>query len=68
MVTGYCVTMKALAAAAFGSRWSYVMIMLYEDMLRLLWLHYGYVVAAALAAASARRETVFLAAVPAKKK
>ena len=39
LVTGYCVTVKALAAAAFGSHWS-DMIMLYEVM---LWLCYGFI-------------------------
>ena len=43
-------TMKALAAAALGLHWSNIMVM--------LWLHYGYVVAAAMAAVSARRGAV----------
>ena len=47
-------TMKALAAAALGVRWSNVMVM--------LWLHYGYVVATAMAAASVRRGCVTAAA------
>ena len=47
--------MKALAAAASGLHWSDIMVMLYEVM---LWLCYGYVMAAAIAVASARREAV----------
>ena len=47
--------MKALTAAAWGLCWSDIMIMLYEVM---FWLHYGYVMAVATAAASARREAV----------
>ena len=38
LVMGYCVTMKALAAAAFGSQWSDNMIMLYEVI---LWVCYA---------------------------
>ena len=60
MVTGYfvqyaCVNfaMKALESAALGLRWSNIMAMFCETM---LWLRYGYVVAAAVA--SARREAV----------
>ena len=49
-------TMKALAAAAaLGQHWSGNMVMLYEVM---FWLHYGYVMAVATAAASARREAM----------
>ena len=47
--------MKALAAAASGLHWSDLMVMLNEVM---LWLCYGYVTAAAIAVASARREAV----------
>ena len=47
--------MKPLAAAALGLHWSDVMVMLYEVM---LWLPYGYVMAAAMAAKSARRKAV----------
>ena len=47
--------MRALAAAASGLHWSGIMVMLYEII---LWLHYGYVVAAALTAVSARRKAV----------
>ena len=63
MVTDYFVrytcmsfAMKALAAAALGLHWSDFVIMSYEVMLRLC---YGYVAAAATAAASGRREAVF---------
>ena len=45
--------MKALAAAALVLHWSDIIVTLYEVM---LWLRYGYVMAAATAAASARRE------------
>lgn len=62
MVTGYfvqyaCVnfTMKALESAALGLHWSNIAAMLCEILLR---LHYGYVVAAAMAVASARKEAV----------
>ena len=55
LVVGYCVqyacmsfTMEALAATSLGLHWSYIV----------LWLCYGYVVATATAAASARREAV----------
>ena len=48
-------TMKALAAAASGPHWSNIMDMLYEVM---LWLCYGYVMAAAMAAVSTRGEAV----------
>ena len=48
-------TTKSLAAAALGLDWSDIMIMLCEVI---LWLCYGYVVAAATAAVSARREAV----------
>ena len=41
-------TMEALAATSLGLHWSYIV----------LWLCYGYVVATATAAASARREAV----------
>ena len=44
---------KALAAAAVVLHWSDIIVTLYEVM---LWLRYGYVMAAATAAASARRE------------
>ena len=47
--------MKALTAAALGLCWSDIMIMLYEVM---LWLDYDFVMVAALAAVSARREAV----------
>ena len=58
--------MKALASAESGLHWSGIMVMLYEVMLCLcygytmvmLWLHYGYVMAATPAAASARRDAV----------
>ena len=63
MVTDYFVrytcmsfAMKALAAAALGLHWSDFVIMSYEVILRLC---YGYVAAAATAAASGRREAVF---------
>ena len=49
-------TMRALAAAASGLHWSGIMVMLYEII---LWPHYGYVVAAALTAVSARRKAVW---------
>ena len=55
------VTMKALTAAVAGLHWSNTMVSSYEVMLRLC---YGYVVAAAMGSASAKRETV-MAAVPA---
>ena len=48
-------TTKSLAAAALGLDWSDIMIMLCEVI---LWLCYGYVVAAATAAVLARREAV----------
>ena len=48
-------TMKPLAAAALGLHWSDIMVMLYEVM---LWLPYGYVMAAAMAAKSAKRKAV----------
>ena len=48
-------TMKALAAAALGQHWRGIMVMLYEVM---FWLHYGYIMAVATAAASARREAM----------
>ena len=48
-------TTKSLAAAALGLDWSDIMIMLCEVI---LWLCYGYVVAAATAAVFARREAV----------
>lgn len=55
---GYCVwyacirfTVEAVAATALGLHWSNIMIMLYELV---LWLLYGYVVAIAMVAASAR--------------
>ena len=47
------VTTKTLAAATLGLHCSNSMIMLYKVM---LWLYYAYVVAAAIAAVSARRE------------
>ena len=47
------VNMKALAAISLGLHWSNIMVMLCEVV---LWLHYGYFMAAATAAASARRE------------
>ena len=47
------VTMKALAA--LGLPWSGIMVMLREIM---LWLLFGYVMTAAVAAVSARREAV----------
>ena len=47
--------MKALAVAALGLHWGNIMVMLYEVI---LWLCYGYVVAAATAAVSERRESV----------
>ena len=63
MVTGYLVwfacmsfTMKALDTAALGLHWSNIMVMLHEVMFWLLWLCYGYVVSAAMAAAPVRRE------------
>ena len=63
MATGYFVqytkgmsfSMKALTAAALELRWSNIMVMLNEVTLRLC---YGCVMAAATAAASARREAV----------
>ena len=45
-------TMKALAVAALGLHWGNIMVMLYEVI---LWLCYGYGVAAAIAAVSERR-------------
>ena len=48
-------TATALAAAASGLPWSDVVMLLHEA---LFWLHYGYVVAAAMAAALARREAL----------
>ena len=48
-------TMKALAAAALGQHWSGNLVMLYEVM---LWLHYSYVMAVTMVAASARREAM----------
>ena len=47
--------MKALGAAALGLHWRDIMVMLYEVM---LWLPYGYVMAAAMAAKSAKRKAV----------
>ena len=47
--------MKALGAAALGLHWRDIMVMLYEVM---FWLHYGYVMAVAMAAASAGREAM----------
>ena len=47
--------MKALGAAALGLHWRDIMVMLYEVM---FWLHYGYIMAAAMAATSVRREAV----------
>ena len=47
------VTTKTLAAATLGLHWSNSLIMLYKVM---LWLYYAYVVAAAMAAVSAKRE------------
>ena len=47
--------MKALASAALGLLWGSIMIMLCEIM---FWLHYGYVVAASMTAASARGEAM----------
>ena len=47
--------MRALAAAALGLHWSGITVMLYETI---LWPYYGYVVTAALSAASARRKAV----------
>lgn len=48
-------TMKALATAPLGLHWNDIMIMLYKVM---LWLHYGYPVATATVAGSAKREAV----------
>ena len=48
--------MKALDTAALGLHWSNIMVMLHEVMFWLLWLCYGYVVSAAMAAAPVRRE------------
>ena len=56
-------TTKALAAAALGLHWSNIMIMLCEVM---LWLCYGYVVAAAMAAVSQERGCV-MPAMPARR-
>ena len=50
-------TMKALAAATLGLQWLDIMVMLYEGM---FWLHYGCVMAAAMAAVLARREKTCL--------
>lgn len=50
-------TMKALAAATLGLQWLDIMVMLYEGM---FWLHYGCVMAAAMAAVPARREKTCL--------
>jgi len=47
--------MKALESAALGLHWSNIMAMFCEIM---LWLRYGYVVAAAMAVAPARRKAV----------
>ena len=51
--------MKALGAAAVGLHWRDIMVMLYKVM---FWLHcgynYGYIMAAAMAATSVRREAV----------
>ena len=62
LVMGYFVpyacmsfAMKALGAAALGLHWRDIVVMLYEVM---FWLRYGYVMAAAIAAASARREAL----------
>ena len=49
-------TMKALDAAASGLHWNDILVMLYEV---LFWLHYGYAVAAAMAAALARGEALW---------
>ena len=46
---------KAVAAPALGLPWSGIMVMLREIM---LWLLFGYVMTAAVAAVSARREAV----------
>ena len=51
----YELHMKALASAALGLLWGSIMIMLCEIM---FWLHYGYVVAASMTAASARGEAM----------
>ena len=48
--------MKALDAAASGLHWNDILVMLYEV---LFWLHYGYAVAAAMAAALARGEALW---------
>ena len=48
-------TVKALVAATLGLHWSNSMVMLHEVM---FWLHYGYVMAVAMAAASAGREAM----------
>ena len=49
-------TMKALDAAASGLHWNDILVMLYEV---LFWLHCGYAVAAAMAAALARGEALW---------
>ena len=48
--------MKALDAAASGLHWNDILVMLYEV---LFWLHCGYAVAAAMAAALARGEALW---------
>ena len=62
LVAGYFVpyacmsfAMKALGVAALGLHWRDIMVMLYEVT---FCLRYGYVMAAAMAAASARREAL----------
>lgn len=52
-------TVKALAVAALGLHWSHSMFYVtWGYILAVLWLHYGYIVAAATALVSARMETV----------
>ena len=48
--------MNALAAAASGLHWCYIMVVTGGYVVTTLWLHHGYLEAAALAAASARIE------------
>ena len=54
-------TMKALTAAVVGLHWSSTMVSSYEVMLRLC---YGFVVAAAMGAASAKRRLLWLLCQP----